>query len=94
MFQFIDKCYKNSNFLNSNITVIDKLYESLPSDFVDTKYFVSLLEEVNQIIWPNSSINTYVNVDHIHDQLMQFQSSMKVLFTYYSIMIIIIPSSC
>lgn len=94
MFQLIDKCYKNSKFPNSNITVIDKLYKSLPSDFVDSKCFVSLLEEVNQIIWPDSSINKFVNVEHIYDQLVQYKSSMKVLFTYYSIIIIILPSSC
>jgi len=78
MFQFIDKCYQNPNFPNSNIEVIDNLYKSLPSDFVDSKYFLQLLKEVNQVIWPDSGTSLYVHVEHVYDQLLQFKMSMKV----------------
>lgn len=58
--------------------MIDKLYKSLPFDFVNSKHFVLLLKEVNQIIWPDSSITLYVHVEHVYEQLKQFETSMKV----------------
>lgn len=75
--EFIDKCYQNPKFPNSNIEVIDNLYKSLPSDFVDSKYFLQLLKEVNQVIWPDSGTSLYVHVEHVYDQLLQFKMSMK-----------------
>lgn len=58
--------------------MIDKLYKSLPSEFVDSKHFILLLKEVNQMIWPDSSITLYVHVEHVYEQLQQFKTSMKV----------------
>lgn len=80
MFQLIEKCYQNKNFPNSNIEIIDKLYNSLPADFLSSKYFIMLLKEANQVIWPDSSITFYTHMEYIYDQLQQFKASMKVRF--------------
>lgn len=78
MFQLIEKCYENPNFPKSNIEVVDKLYKSLPSEFLDTKHFLMLLNESNQVIWPDSNVSLYVYIEHIYKQLLQFEASMKV----------------
>lgn len=80
MFQLIEKCYENTNFSKSNIDVIDNLYKSLPSEFLDSKYFILLLKEANQVIWPDSGICLFTHMEHIYDQLQQFKTSMKVIF--------------
>ncbi|KAF0767125.1 interaptin-like [Aphis craccivora] len=76
--ELIEKCYQNKNFPNSNIEIIDKLYNSLPADFLSSKYFIMLLKEANQVIWPDSSITFYTHMEYIYDQLQQFKASMKV----------------
>ncbi|XP_060850821.1 death domain-associated protein 6-like isoform X2 [Rhopalosiphum padi] len=76
--ELIEKCYQNINFPNLNIEAIDKLYNSLPSEFLSSKYFIKLLREANQVIWPDSGINLYTHLEHIYDQLQQFKTSMKV----------------
>ncbi|XP_050059643.1 interaptin-like isoform X2 [Aphis gossypii] len=76
--ELIEKCYQNKNFPNSNIEIIDKLYNSLPAEFLSSKYFIMLLKEANQIIWPDSSITFYTHMEYIYDQLQQFEASMKV----------------
>jgi len=78
MFQLIEKCYQNTNFPKLNIEVIDKLYKSLPSEFLGSKYFILLLREANQVIWPDSGSSLYTHMEHIYDQLQQFKTSMKV----------------
>lgn len=78
MFKIIEKCYANPNFPNSNIAIIDKLYDSLPIEFLDSKYFIKLIEEANQVIWPDSSKSLYVHIEYVHNQLNQFEASMKV----------------
>lgn len=83
MFQLIEKCYANSKFPKSSIEVIDKLYRSLPSEFIDTKHFLQLLNESNQAIWPDSSASMYVYVEHVYNQLQQFETSMKVKLCFY-----------
>lgn len=84
MFQLIEKCYANENFPKPNIEVIDKLYRSLPSEFLETKHFLQLLNESNQAIWPDSSASLYVYIEHIYNQLLQFKTSMKVKLCLYS----------
>lgn len=59
---------------------MDKLYKSLPAEFFNSKYFVSLLKEANQVIWPDSKTSLYVHVEHVYNQLLQFEASMKVKF--------------
>lgn len=45
MFQLIKKCDKNAYFpKKSNIEVIDKLYRSLPSEFVNNENVFMLLK--------------------------------------------------
>lgn len=83
MFQIISKCYENKNFPPSNIKMIDKLFKSLPLEIVTTKSFTSLLREVNQIIWPDSSKVLYIHIEHIYEELMDFKTSMEVKFIYY-----------
>jgi len=80
MFQLIEKCYQNTHFPKSNIEVIDNLYKSLPSEFLGSKYFIMLLKEANQVIWPDSGSTLYTHMEHIYDQLQQFKTSMKVRF--------------
>lgn len=63
--------------------MVDELYKSLPHEFVNSKLFVSILEETNTKIWPDSSIAFYVHIEHIYDQLNQFKTSMEVSFTSY-----------
>lgn len=83
MLQFINKCYENPNFPNPNIKVIDNLYKTLPHEFVTSKLFMSMLEEANTKIWPDSGVTSYVFIEHIYDQLNQFKTSMVVNFTNY-----------
>lgn len=78
MFQLIEKCYKNPNFPDSKIKVVDELYKSLPDEFVQSKYFVAMVKEANNKIWPDSKISSYVDIDSIHEQLNQFKASMEV----------------
>jgi len=80
MFQLIEKCYENPHFPKSNIEVIDNLYKSLPSEFLSSKYFIKLLKEANQVIWPDSGSFLYTHMEHIYEQLKQFKTSMKVRF--------------
>lgn len=84
----IDKCYENPNFPNSNIEVIDNLYKSLPSDFVDSEEFLKLLKDVNQTIWPDSGTSSYLYVKHVYDQLLQFKASMEVYIILYLILFV------
>lgn len=78
MFQLIEKCYENPYFPKSNIEAIDKLYRSLPPEYLDTKYFLKLLDEVNKIVWPDTRLHLYVHMDYVHKQLLQFQTLMEV----------------
>lgn len=80
MFQLIEKCYQNPNFPNSNIEKIDKLYNSLPSEFVNSKYFLRLLKEADSAVWPDTNSSSYTHIDHVYEQLLLFQSSMTVTF--------------
>ncbi|XP_003241599.1 reticulocyte-binding protein 3 isoform X2 [Acyrthosiphon pisum] len=76
--ELIEKCYQNTHFPKSNIDVIDNLYKSLPSEFLGSKYFIMLLREANQVIWPDSGSPLYTHMEHIYEQLQQFKTSMKV----------------
>ncbi|VVC45347.1 Hypothetical protein CINCED_3A021222 [Cinara cedri] len=76
--EFIEKCYQNANFPNQNIQLVDKLYRSLAPEFVESKYFLLLLKEANQAIWPDSSVSLYIHVEHVYNQLLQFHSSMEI----------------
>jgi len=80
MFQLIEKCFQNIYFPKSNIEVINNLYKSLPSEFLGSKYFIMLLKEANQVIWPDSGSTLYTYMEHIYDQLQQFKTSMEVRF--------------
>ncbi|XP_050524134.1 metacaspase-2-like [Daktulosphaira vitifoliae] len=71
----IEKCTQNFNFPKSNIKLIDQLYKSLPSEFTESKMFISLLTETNQKVWPDSGHSSYVYVQHIYEQLQQFKTS-------------------
>lgn len=83
MFQLIEKCYQNKKFPKSNIDVMEKLFRSLPFDFINTKHFILSLKEANQVIWPDSSLALYSLVEDIYNQLLQFETSMKVKLSYY-----------
>ncbi|KAL5235627.1 hypothetical protein ACI65C_003037 [Semiaphis heraclei] len=76
--ELIEKCYENTHFPKSNIEVIENLYKSLPSEFLGSKYFITLLKEANQVIWPDSGSFLYSHMEHIYDQLLQFKTSMEV----------------
>uniref|UniRef100_A0A2H8TMX4 Death domain-associated protein 6 n=1 Tax=Melanaphis sacchari TaxID=742174 RepID=A0A2H8TMX4_9HEMI len=76
--ELIEKCYQNKHFSNLNVEKIDKLYNSLPSEFLNSNYFIKLLREANKIIWPDSGITLFIHLEHIYDQLQQFKASMQV----------------
>jgi len=88
MFQLVEKCYENPHFPKSSIEVIDNLYKSLPSEYFGSKYFIKLLKEANQAIWPDSGRFLYTHMEHIYEQLQQFKTSMKVRIINYLLYII------
>lgn len=57
----------------------------MPSEFVDSEYFVLLLKEANKRIRPDSRASLYYYIEQVYDQLFQFKTSMEVQITNYFI---------
>lgn len=59
--------------------MIDTLYKTLPPELLDSKRFLTILKEANLAIWPDSGKMLYdMHIEHIYDQLQEFETSMKV----------------
>lgn len=75
--ELIAKCYENTNFSKSKIKVVDKLFKSMPPEFVYPKHFIALLEEVNSKIWPDCNISLYEHIEHIYKELNKFKMEVQ-----------------